>query len=167
MEEARSGERGRPLVRLGLLVALVWLILDQATKWWVLEVVMQPPRVIEVTSFFNLVLAWNRGVSFSMFAHEAEVMPYVLSALALAITGMLLVWLRRADRPFLAASIGLVIGGAVGNVVDRLRFGAVTDFLDFHLWGYHYPAFNIADAGIFIGVAMILLDGFAGRRPDG
>lgn len=166
-EEARADGRGKPLVLRGLAVALAWIVLDQATKWWLLEVAMRPPRVIEVTPFFNLVLAWNRGVSFSLFAHEAEVMPYLLSALALAITAMLLVWLRRTDRPFLAVCIGLVIGGALGNVIDRLRFGAVTDFLDFHLWGYHYPAFNIADAGICIGVLMILLDGFAGRRSDG
>lgn len=166
MGGVRAGSRSRSLVGRGLAVALAWIVLDQATKWWVLEVVMRPPRVIEVTSFFNLVLAWNRGVSFSLFAHEAEVMPYLLSALALAIVGVLMVWLRRADRPFLAVCIGLVIGGAIGNVIDRLRFGAVTDFLDFHLWGYHYPAFNVADAGIFIGVLMILLDGFVGRRSD-
>jgi signal peptidase II len=154
----------RSLVPLGAGVALAWTVLDQAVKWWILEVVMQPPRTLEVTPFFNLVMAWNRGVSFSLFANDAAVMPYALSALAAVIVAFLAVWLRRADRPFTAACIGLVIGGAVGNVIDRLRFGAVADFLDFHAMGYHYPAFNVADMGISVGVVLLLLDGLFGRR---
>ncbi|KJB96307.1 signal peptidase II [Skermanella aerolata KACC 11604] len=144
--------------------------MDQASKWWMLEGVgmLANPRVIEVTSYFNLVMAWNRGVSFSLFWHEAEYMPYVLSAVALGIVAFLLSWLRKADRPFLAVSIGMVIGGALGNVVDRLRFGAVTDFLDFHVLGYHWPAFNVADTGISVGVALIVIDSlFGSQDADG
>lgn len=154
----------RRLHALGIAIALAVLILDQASKWWILAVVMQPPQAIEVTPFFNLVMAWNRGVSFGLFTHEAEIMPYVLTAVALAIVGFLLVWLWRSDRAFTAASLGLVIGGALGNVVDRFRFGAVADFLDFHVAGYHWPAFNVADSGITIGVALIVLDGLLGRH---
>src|SRR3954451_19840341 len=163
-------ERPRSMIRLGLIIALIVAILDQASKWWMLEGVGMAanPRVIEVNPYFNLVMAWNRGVSFSLFWHEAEFMPYVLSAVALGIVGFLLSWLRKADRPFLAMCIGMVIGGALGNVIDRLRFGAVTDFLDFHVLGYHWPAFNIADSGISVGVILIVLDSlFGGHGADG
>jgi len=144
---------------LGLAVAALVIVLDQASKYWILEYVMQPPRVVEVTSFFNLVLAWNQGVSFSMFSHDAAFMPYVLSAVALAIVVMLTGWLRTADRRLTALSIGMVIGGAIGNVIDRLLYGAVADFLDFHAFGVHFWIFNVADVGISVGVALLVLDG--------
>jgi len=145
---------------LGIAVAALVVVLDQISKWWVLERVMQPvPHVVEVTSFFNLVLAWNPGVSFGMFGNDAAIMPYVLSAVALAITVVLLAWLRSADRSLVALAIGMIVGGAVGNVIDRLRFGAVADFLDFHAFGFHFWAFNVADTGISVGVALLVLDG--------
>ena len=155
------------MIRLGLALAAVVLVLDQASKWWLLEVVGMPFRPpIVVTPFFNLVMVWNRGVSFGLFAHEAEVMPYVLSGVAVAISAALLVWLARAERRWIAAAVGLVIGGALGNVIDRLRFGAVADFLDVHAAGWHWPAFNVADAAISVGVGMILLDGLFGRHHN-
>jgi len=144
---------------LGIAVAAVVVVLDQLSKWWVLEHVMQPPRVVEVTSFFNLVLAWNPGVSFGMFGNDAAIMPYVLSAVALGIVVVLLVWLRGADRALVGLAIGMIVGGAIGNVIDRLRFGAVADFLDFHAFGFHFWAFNVADTGISVGVALLILDG--------
>ncbi len=136
--------------------------LDQATKWWVLAHLMDPPRVIPVTPFFNLVLAWNRGVSFGLLSADHPATPWLLSSLALAVVVGLVVWTTRDRRPGMAASIGFIVGGALGNVVDRLRHGAVTDFLDFHVAGYHWPAFNLADTAIFVGVALLLLVG--GRR---
>lgn len=152
--------RTRSHLTLGLAVAAVVVVLDQLTKWWILNTVMQPfPRVVEVTPFFNLVLTWNPGVSFGMFAHEAEYMPYVLSAVSVVITLFLLGWLRRADSRFVALCLGLVIGGAMGNVVDRLLYGAVADFLDFHAFGFHFWAFNIADSGISVGVILLVIDG--------
>lgn len=154
----------RRLTLLGLIVATLVVLFDQAAKWWIIEVVMRPPQVIEVTPFFNLVMAWNRGVSFGMFAHEAEIMPYVLVGVAVAIVAMLWRWLMRADRPFPAVCLGLVIGGALGNVVDRLRFGAVADFLDFHIGGMHWPAFNVADSAITVGVLLLLADSLFDRR---
>ena len=145
---------------LGLTIAVLVVVLDQLTKWWVLEHVMTPiPRVVEITPFFNLVLAWNQGVSFGMFSNGTSVMPYVLSAVALVIVVVLLGWLRSADRVLVALSIGMIVGGAVGNVIDRLRFGAVADFLDFHAFGWHFWAFNVADTGISVGVALLVLDG--------
>jgi signal peptidase II len=166
-DRAMATGHSRSLIRLGLAVAAIVMVLDQISKWWIITAVMQPPRVIEVTSFFNLVMAWNRGVSFSLFTHDAEFMPYVLVAVALGIVVFLLSWLRRADRAFLAFAIGMVIGGALGNVIDRLRFGEVADFLDFHVLGYHWPAFNVADTGISVGVALIVIDGLFGRHEIG
>ncbi|WP_207478075.1 signal peptidase II [Arenibaculum pallidiluteum] len=165
IEAGTAGSLPRPRIAMGLAAALVCILLDQASKWWILEVVMQPPRVIEVTSFFNLVLAWNRGVSFSLFYSHHDAMPWVLSALALGIVAYLLNWLRRAERAWTALALGLVIGGALGNVIDRVRFQAVVDFLDVHAAGWHWPAFNVADAGICVGVAMLVLDGLF-VRPE-
>lgn len=145
-------------LRLGLVVAALLILSDQATKWWIITVVMQPPGIIPVTPFFNLVMGWNRGISFGLFDGDSAVNVWILSLLALAIVAALVVWLRRVRGVWLASAIGLVIGGALGNVVDRLRFGAVADFLDFHVAGYHWPAFNVADSGITVGVTMLVLD---------
>ncbi len=158
----------RSYTAFGLIVAAVVILLDQLTKWWILEVVMQPiPHVVEVTPFFNLVMAWNTGVSFGTFGSSHAFMPYVLSAVALAIVVALVMWLRQADRRYVALALGMVIGGAIGNVIDRFRFGAVADFLDFHIGGWHFWAFNVADSGISVGVALLVLDGlFAGREKS-
>lgn len=152
------------MTRFGLLVALAVLVLDQVTKWLIVDIVMASPRVIEVAPFFNLVMVWNRGVSFGMFANDAELGRWALVAVALVITVVMAAFLRRADRRLTAGAFGLVIGGAIGNVIDRLRYGAVADFLDLHAAGYHWPAFNVADAGISIGVVLLLLDSLFGRR---
>lgn len=148
--------------RIGYAVAAAVLLLDQASKWWVLLAVMDPPRVIEVTPFFNLVLAWNRGISFSLFHMEGAAGPWILAAVALAIVVGLAWWLHRTHRPWPAVGAGLVMGGAVGNVVDRLVHGAVVDFLDFHLAGWHWPAFNLADSAITVGVFLLVIDGLFG-----
>ncbi len=149
--------------RLGLVVAALVIVVDQVTKWVILAVVMQPPRIVEVTEFFNLVLVWNRGISFGLADGGTGAMRWVLVALAGAITVGLLVWLAGMRRPFLAVVIGLVIGGAVGNLIDRVRFGAVVDFLDFHAYGYHWYAFNVADTAISVGVGLLLIDSLFGH----
>jgi len=151
------------LVRLGLLIAAFIVALDQASKWWLLELMGRDPRVIEVTSFFNLVLGLNRGVSFGMF-DSAEMGPWPFLLLAAAITVALLLWLAKAGQRWTAAALGLIIGGAVGNAIDRVRFGGVVDFLDFHAFGRHWPAFNVADSAICIGVIMILIESLLARR---
>jgi len=150
----------------GISAAVGVIALDQASKWWILEQVMRPPRVIELTSFFNLVMGWNRGVSFGMFNTASPYNAWVLTAVALGIVAALAVWLRRAGRPFLAAAIGLVMGGALGNVIDRLRFGAVFDFLDLHAAGYHWPAFNVADSAITVGAILLVVDSLFARPEN-
>lgn len=148
--------------RSGLIAAVAVIALDQATKWWIVTKVMQPPRGIPVTSFFNLVMGWNRGVSFGMFNNHSDFNVWFFSGLSLFIVAVLAVWLYRVKAMLTALAIGLVIGGALGNVVDRLRFGAVADFLDFHVAGYHWPAFNVADASITVGAVVLVLESLFG-----
>ena len=158
---------GSRLFWLGLAVGLVVLALDQISKWAILNVVMVPPRIIPVFPSFNLTLVYNPGVSFGQMGWLG---PWVLSALAIAISAALVVWLRRAETALLGVALSFVIGGAVGNVIDRLRFGAVVDFLDFYVPGTgwpHWPAFNLADSAIVVGVGLIILDGlFAERKKS-
>ena len=149
--------------RLGFAVAAGVAIADQLVKWWAIETLMATPEGIEVLPVFNLVMVWNRGVSFGMFGGGA-VAPWLLAAVAAAVAVALGVWLMRAEGRWLALALGLIVGGAVGNIVDRLRFGAVADFLDFHIGAYHWPAFNVADASITVGVALLLIDALLIRR---
>lgn len=142
----------------GLIVASAVIILDQATKWWVVTIFMNPPRVVDVWPFFSVVLVWNRGVTFGFLDDTPFWGQWAFVGLALAIVAVLLLWLRRAETKWRAAAIGLIIGGALGNVIDRVNYGAVADFLDFHVTGYHWPAFNIADSAITLGVAIMFFD---------
>ncbi|MGH6945319.1 MAG: signal peptidase II [Geminicoccaceae bacterium] len=144
--------------RFGLAIACLILVLDQASKWLVLGPLGLEARPILLTPFFNLVLVWNRGVSFGMFGSPGPLAPWILSGVALAVVAGLGLWLRRATQPLIAVGLGLVIGGALGNVIDRVRFGAVVDFLDFHLAGYHWPAFNLADSAICVGAGLLVVD---------
>ncbi len=154
------------MTRIGIVLALLITVLDQISKWWILADVMSPPTVIKLTPFFNLVLVWNRGVSFGILNQSSAWVPWLLSALAAAICVGLFIWLRRAENRRLAAALGLIIGGALGNLVDRLRFGAVVDFLDVHAGGYHWPAFNVADAAITVGVGVLLIDSLIAGREE-
>lgn len=142
----------------GLIVASAVIILDQATKWWVVTIFMNPPRVVDVWPFFNVVMVWNRGVTFGFLDDTPFWGQWAFVGLALAIVAVLLLWLRRAETKWRAAAIGLIIGGALGNVIDRVNYGAVADFLDFHVTGYHWPAFNFADSAITLGVAIMFFD---------
>jgi signal peptidase II len=147
-----------PSRKTGWALAALALVLDQASKTWILESVMQPPQVIEVTPFFNLVLAWNRGVSFGMFNNQSDYGPYLLTGLAVVIIIALAVWLWRATTRLSVLALGMIIGGAIGNVVDRIQYGAVVDFLDVHAFGYHWPAFNVADSAVCVGAAILILE---------
>jgi signal peptidase II len=142
----------------GLLVAAAVIALDQGSKWLMVEKVMRPPRVIPVTPFFNLVIGWNRGVSFGLFNSGSPLNNWLLPAVAMVIVIVLLVWMRKSKGLMTAASLGLIIGGALGNVIDRFRYGAVIDFLDFYLGSYHWPAFNLADSAITIGAVVLIAD---------
>jgi len=150
-------------MRLGIGLAAAVLVLDQVTKWLMLYWVMDPPRVIPVLPFFNLVVVWNEGVSFGMFG-GGTVPPAVFVGLSAAIAVAMLVWLRRADSLWTQLAIGVVVGGAIGNALDRLVFGAVFDFLDFHVAGWHWPAFNVADSAICIGVVLLLVESLLPER---
>ena len=144
---------------IGLVAAVVAVFLDQVSKMWVFGYLTEQENVVQVTSFFNLVPAWNTGVSFSMFDNLGSVGVYILSAFSLLVAGFLVCWLAREKDRLMQLSLGLVIGGAVGNVIDRLHIGAVFDFLDFHISGYHWPAFNLADSFICIGAVLIICNG--------
>jgi len=154
------------MLRLGSGAAAAVIVGDRLSKWLVLDVWGLGDRSYEVTPFLNVVTVWNTGVSFGMLQSQSGMAPMLLSALALAIVVALFVWLRRAENRVMAFALGLIIGGALGNTFDRLTFGAVFDFLDFHAAGYHWPAFNVADSAIVVGVIALLYDGVLRKQPD-
>jgi len=143
-------------------LAVLVILADQAVKSWIAGVILEPPRRIELTGFFALTPVWNRGVSFGLFATHAEMGAWILSLIAVTVSLGLGVWLLRQTRSLPRVALGLVIGGAIGNVIDRVTLGAVFDFLDFHVAGWHWPAFNVADAAICVGVGLLLLDSLSG-----
>ena len=154
-------------LRNGLSLAALVILLDQLIKYWITNMIMLPPRIIPVTPFFNLVLGRNRGVSFGFFDGDSPLNQWLLSLVALAITATLVIWLARIDKPWVAVALGLIIGGAIGNVIDRLTGGGVVDFLDFHWGEHHWPAFNVADTGITMGAAALILDSLFVRGGKG
>ena len=154
------------MTRRGLSIAALVILLDQASKYWIVHHVMAPPRIIEVTPFFNIVMVWNKGASFGLFSSQSVWTQAVLGGLAVVISVVLAVWLTKARNKWLAVSLGLVIGGALGNAIDRAVYRAVADFLDFHAAGYHWPSFNVADIAITVGVVLLLLDGLITGRHD-
>lgn len=155
----------RPLST-GLGIVAIIVALDQLTKWWIVETVMRPPRVIEITPFFNLVMGWNRGISFGFFNNDSPLNSWVLPLVTILIVCFLLVWLVRAGNLLVGVALGLIIGGALGNLIDRLRYGAVADFLDVHAFGYHWPAFNVADAAITVGAGILIWDSLFARAEQ-
>ena len=146
--------------RAGALLAILIAGFDQASKWWIVTSVMVPERQIEVTSFFNIVMVWNRGITFGLFGNSPGTTRWVLTGVSAIIVVILAVWMWRASRTWVAGALGAVIGGAVGNIIDRLHYGAVADFLDFHVGQWHWPAFNLADSAIVLGVLILMLDAF-------
>lgn len=148
----------------GLAISGVIVILDQVSKWWITDVVMQPPQSIPVLPFFNLVLTYNLGVSFGLFAAGSAAGKWMLVGVAAVITAFLLHWLYRATSGLNIMALGLIIGGAIGNVIDRIVIGGVVDFLDFHAYGYHWPAFNVADTSIFVGAALLIAESLFRRE---
>ena len=149
---------------LGPLLFVVILALDVVTKAWALAA-LSGRGALRVTDFFNLVLVWNPGISFGVFQSGGEIGRWLLVALALAISILLVFWLRWEQRFWPKIAIWLILAGAIGNVADRIRFGAVVDFLDFHAFGYHWPAFNVADSVIVLGAAILIVDSlFVGSR---
>ena len=163
---------------------LILMLVDQITKWWVIERYFRlrsfeadgtsidflpwlfslqmeklPNMRTEITPWFDLVMAWNKGVSFSMFASESPYMAYILIAVALTMSLVFFYWLMTTNSRMTAFPLVLIVAGALSNVWDRVRFGAVADFLYFHVGQYGWPAFNIADSCIVAGVALLAYDG--------
>jgi signal peptidase II len=155
-------------LKLGLSVAVVAFALDRFNKWWLLDYFDMPSRGhVELAPFFNLVMVWNRGVSFGLFSDGGQGHRLVLTAISVVIVGVLFYWLQRTSDRLPAIAYGLIIGGAVGNIYDRFSYGAVADFFDVHMGQYHWPAFNIADSAITIGVGLILLEALLSyRKPQ-
>jgi len=138
--------------------------LDQLTKALVLAY-LAPGERIELTPFLNLVLAFNKGAAFSLLAQAPGWQRPVLIAIAVAAVAILSALIvRNAGKRLLCAGLTLVLGGAAGNLIDRLRLGHVVDFVDLHAAGWHWPAFNVADSGITIGAALLILEGFLGHE---
>jgi signal peptidase II len=150
--------------------AVMWL--DWITKQWATES-LSPFQPVEVLPWLNWILAHNTGAAFSFLADAGGWQRWFFTVLALVVTVALLVWLFRLQRGqwHLGLALGLLIGGAIGNLVDRLRLGYVVDFIDVHYGGWHWPAFNVADSAITCGIAILLLDALLdslrGRKSAG
>jgi signal peptidase II len=154
------------LPALGAAMALAILVLDQASKWWILEVFDLPARgSVAVMPHLNLTMVWNRGITFGLLRSDSAWETALLTVVAAGVVVALAVWLLRADRLRVALSLGAIAGGAVGNIIDRIRFGAVVDFLHAHAWGWSWYVFNVADAAIVCGVGVLLLDSLLARPP--
>lgn len=156
--------RRSPFAVLGYLVTVVILIADQISKHVILRIVdLDVVGQIQVLDpWFNFTMVWNRGVSFGLFQAGSWWQIGILIAVSVGVSLMLAVWMMQAERRLQAVSFGMIIGGAIGNVIDRFAYGAVADFLDFS--GLYFPyVFNVADAGISIGVALLVLDLFLSR----
>ena len=140
---------------MGLCTAAAVLIADQVSKYYILNAVLEDRAMIIYTSWFNLVKAWNTGVSFSMFNDKGFWGVVMLSALAAGIIAFLLWWLRREPSRLLQVALGFIIGGAVGNLIDRIRTGVVVDYLNCLF--INFPVFNFADVCICVGVGLLVL----------
>ena len=141
---------------LGLVTIILSLAADLVSKFFI-DTKFVVDEYVAVNDYFNLVKVWNTGVSFSMFNSYGDLGSYILIGMALAVCCGLLCWMYHETDRIRIVCLGLIIGGALGNVLDRMRYGAVMDFLDFHFATYHWPAFNLADTFICVGAAVLIL----------
>jgi len=154
------------MMRVGLLLGAIVLLADQASKYWILNGLDLPALgSVAVLPVLNLTMVWNHGVTFGLFNGLGRAGPMLLTGVAVAVVLLLVVWMRTTDRLRVAAALGAIAGGAIGNVIDRLRFGAVIDFIHAHAFGWSWYVFNVADAAIVCGVGVLLLDSLLDRRP--
>ena len=161
-------------MRIGILIASIACAIDQVTKYIMVERVFRPygvvetpyftPTLIEILPFFQFRMVWNTGISFSLFNYGDATTIAILILCQLTIVGVLLWWLRQSETRTIAVGIGFIVGGALGNIIDRIHYGAVADFLDFHIAGYHFPTFNVADFCITTGVIFWLIDALINRH---
>ena len=144
---------------LGWLTAVAVFVLDRLSKWWIVEVYDLPERgSVAVLPFFSLTMVWNQGISLGLFQADSDLGRWLLIGVTGAISLALAVWLARVETRLLAVAIGLVLGGAVGNILDRLIYPGVADFFHFHAFGASFYVFNVADSAISIGVVLLLWD---------
>ncbi|MEZ5894859.1 MAG: signal peptidase II [Parvularculaceae bacterium] len=165
-KEWRAAARANPLFLKGLIGAGAVAALDQASKFWIVEIVNLPQkRQIELSGVFNLTYVENRGASFGMLAGGLG-SRILLSTISITIATAVIIWLARLNRAWAAAGAALIIGGALGNLYDRVAYGFVVDFLDFS--GLWFPwVFNIADAAINVGVACLIIDALTHKDQPG
>jgi signal peptidase II len=150
------------MIRLGLLIAALVFAVDQLTKFWILRIINLDEREpIQITPFLDLAMAWNKGVSYGLLTTNMQIL---LVALSLIIAVVLVIFLKNATKPFIAAGYGLLIGGALGNALDRLLHGAVADFVHLHWGTFSWYIFNVADIAIVAGVAALVYDSFFNSR---
>jgi len=152
-----------PLSPLGLTIAALTVVADQASKLWLLFVFdIGAKGTVTVAPFFDLVLVWNRGISYGLLTQDSQLGRLGLVAFACVAIIALIMWLARVTSPLTAAAIGLITGGAIGNAIDRIAYGAVADFFAFHAFGFEWYIFNIADVAIVAGVIGLLYDSLVG-----
>lgn len=153
------------MYKLFISIIVTTLALDQVSKYYLIRLMEESDHILNLTSFFNLVMVWNPGVSFGMLQNIAYG-QIILSVVAFIIISVLLRWFHKTPNRTYAWAFGLIIGGASGNVLDRLFYGAVADFFDLHVAGYHWPAFNIADVAVCLGAALLIIDSIWGKHHD-
>jgi signal peptidase II len=153
------------IARLGMITALVTLVLDQASKLWLLFVynlpLKEPVRLLPV---FDLVVVWNRGISYGLFQQSSDIGRWLLVVVSIIAAVGLSIWMLRAEGRVLSLSLGLIVGGAIGNAIDRIAYGAVFDFAHLHVGTFSWYVFNIADAAIVAGVVGLLYDSLVLER---
>lgn len=193
VREIKTPARAGAYIIPALFLVLMVVIADQFTKWWVMERVFRTDSTsslplfdwlfsvlkgtehdptgryygpVALTFFLNISMVWNKGISFGLFQNDSDLGLYLLISIALAISVVFTVWLVLTRSRIIAYGLSLIVGGAIGNVIDRLRLGAVADFLDFHYGNMHFPAFNLADSCITIGAALIILSSMFARQKE-
>jgi signal peptidase II len=154
---------------LGLAAALVACLLDQAVKLWLLFAFhLGAKGVVPVTPFFDLVLTWNKGISYGLLQQQGPLGQWALFAFKIVAILLLWVWMAKVTSRFSALCLGLIIGGALGNAIDQVAYGAVADFAHFHVttatWSFSWYVFNLADVAIVVGVAGLLYESLFGER---
>jgi signal peptidase II len=164
--EGVGGNSVTPPLRLGIIAAVATLLIDQASKLWLLYVFhlgdRDPPRV-PITPFFDLELAWNIGISFGWLQNDSQFVQFGLMAVKALAVVALATWMARSHTRLATFALGLIIGGAIGNAIDRLAYGAVVDFALFHIGNtFYWYVFNLADTAIVAGVFALLYDSFLG-----